>query len=97
MASTMPLRPLRRRYDTPVLTFPVSSEVKAANTGSDKGTNRRSFSRRLLALLARVQARHELRRALRNELLFADETVLEDAGWTRAALREEIAKPFWRP
>ncbi|WP_417673356.1 DUF1127 domain-containing protein [Pseudodonghicola sp.] len=37
-----------------------------------------------------------LRRMLRDELLRHPDSVLSDAGWSRAAALEEAAKPFWR-
>lgn len=40
--------------------------------------------------------RWRLRRTLARELLPQPDSVLADAGWTRAALRAEVAKPIWR-
>ncbi len=37
-----------------------------------------------------------LRRSLERELLSAPAGALRDAGWDRASLRRELAKPFWR-
>jgi len=36
------------------------------------------------------------RRMLREELLPQPDSVLRDAGWSRAAALAEAAKPFWR-
>lgn len=41
-------------------------------------------------------ARRAERSMLRNELLTQPDSVLRDAGWTRAQARKEAAKPFWR-
>ena len=41
-------------------------------------------------------ARIRLRRMLRVELLPQPDSVLQDAGWTRAGAAAEAAKPFWR-
>ncbi|MCA2008947.1 DUF1127 domain-containing protein [Tritonibacter mobilis] len=46
--------------------------------------------------LALWLARRRLRLMLARELLGAPDSALQDAGWTRAALRQEIAKPMWR-
>jgi uncharacterized protein YjiS (DUF1127 family) len=41
-------------------------------------------------------ARHQYRQMLRNELLPQPDSVLADAGITRAAAKGEAQKPFWR-
>jgi uncharacterized protein YjiS (DUF1127 family) len=41
-------------------------------------------------------ARHRYRRMLRKDLLPQPDSVLADAGITRAAARGEAQKPFWR-
>ena len=41
-------------------------------------------------------ARHQYRQMLRNELLPQPDSVLADAGITRAAAKGEAHKPFWR-
>lgn len=40
--------------------------------------------------------RRTFRRELRNELLPQPDSVLEDAGWTRAEAEAEAQRPFWR-
>ena len=47
---------------------------------------------RLLATLVTWQQRYELRR----HLLEMDDHLLDDVGLSRAQIRQEAAKPFWR-
>lgn len=46
--------------------------------------------------LSQLWQRHKMRRMLARELLYAPEAVLMDAGWSRAAVERELAKPIWR-
>ncbi|MEO0760744.1 MAG: hypothetical protein AAFZ09_02895 [Pseudomonadota bacterium] len=49
-----------------------------------------------LAQLRLWRARLRHRRALRDELFFQPDSVLADAGLTRAAAEAEARRPFWR-
>ena len=49
----------------------------------------------LVSLWDQWRARRQLRRALR-QIRYAPEETLRDAGWSRADLLQEIAKPRWR-
>lgn len=42
------------------------------------------------------RARAQLRHMLRSELLPQPDSVLQDAGWTRAEAEAEASKPLWR-
>ena len=49
----------------------------------------------LVSLCDQWRARRQLRRDLR-QIRYAPEETLRDAGWSRAELVQEIAKPRWR-
>lgn len=49
-----------------------------------------------LPRLALWWARINLRHMLRTELLPQPDSVMRDAGWTRAEAMAEVSKPFWR-
>lgn len=51
-----------------------------------------SPAQRMLAMVLAWQQRYELRR----HLLEMDDRLLEDIGMSRAAAKQEAAKPFWR-
>ena len=51
---------------------------------------------RRVGLLSVWYARHQYRQMLRHELLLQPDSVLADAGISRAAAKREAQKPFWR-
>ncbi|MDK3016187.1 hypothetical protein [Pseudodonghicola flavimaris] len=56
----------------------------------------RNASPSRLSRLMLWRQRRAQRLMLRDDLLRQPDSVLADAGWTRAAARAEAAKPFWR-
>lgn len=71
-----------------IVSFPYPQDrAPAPRRPGDKGLMRR---------LPLWRDRRALRRILRDELLPQPDSVLCDAGWSRAAAMAEAAKPFWR-
>ncbi|GHG79282.1 DUF1127 domain-containing protein [Pseudodonghicola xiamenensis] len=63
----------------------------------DRAASRRpGAAAELLHGLKLWRHRWALRRMLRDDLLPQPDSVLQDAGWRRAAALVEAAKPFWR-
>lgn len=87
-----------RSYQTPhrIGAFPRSVERSPLAALPPQFVSNRHQDVGWAALLERFIQRWRRRRALRRELLPEPDSVLADAGFTRAEAEREASKPFWR-